>query len=147
MQTTNTPSNRGSQERDAAAIVLGLAKRLHRCATSSSLEAALPVLRRVLASDTLRGLSLPELYRRRSMVQRKHLLRTLAIEAGYPAWEAYRAALTRMTSDELEHFDVLRVHAGYPNQWFSSPEDAREHAARSGGRVVRVGTQAVVVGD
>jgi hypothetical protein len=52
--------------------------------------ATLPVLRRVLASGAIRHDSLPEAFRRRGELQRKHLLRTLAVEAGFESWEAWR---------------------------------------------------------
>jgi len=125
--------------------VLGMAKRLHKAATSESLALSLPVLRRVLATQTLHGLSLPALRRNRSMVQRKHILRTLAVEAGYASWEAYRQALSHLAAAELQHYDLIRPTAGYPNLWFSTPAQAAEHAGLHGGRAVRVGDQGVVV--
>jgi len=131
----------------AARLVLGMAKRLHKAAASESLVLSLPVLRRVLAAQTLQGLSLPALRRNRCMVQRKHILRTLAIEAGYPSWEAYRQALSHMAASELAHYDLIRATAGYPNLWFSTATQASEHAGLHGGRAVRVGSQGVVVDD
>ena len=130
---------------DAIRLVLGMARRLHKAARSDSLADSLPVLRRLLASDALHDMSLPELQRKRSMVRRKHILRMLALEAGYPAWETYRNELTNMAVEELEHFDLMRSAAGYPNHWFSSVADALEYAGTHGGRAVRVGRQAVVV--
>lgn len=129
----------------AARQVLGMARRLHKAATSDDLALSLPILRRVLATDTLRGMSLPDLRRERATVQRKHILRTLAVEAGFASWEAYRRALAGMGPTDLEHFDLLRSTAGYPNLWFSTPSQAAAHTALHGGRVVRVGTQAVVI--
>ncbi len=129
----------------AADLVRALARQLHRAATSDSLRVSLPVLRRILATHTLRDLSLPQLFRQRAMVQRKHLLRMLAIEAGHPSWEHYSRALPGMTAEQLPHLDVLQASAGYPNLWFSSPTQALAYAKAHGGRVLPVGTQAVVL--
>lgn len=126
-------------------MLLRHAKRLHQAAISESLATALPVLRRILATGTLAGLSLPQLHRRRDMVQRKHILRMLAIEAGFPSWEAYRPALASMTTTQLPHFDIARAHAGYPNFWFSTFAEAEAHVASHGGRALAVGQQAVVL--
>ncbi len=106
---------------------------------------SLPALRRVLATGTLQDISLPELRRRRSMVQRKHILRTLAIEAGYSSWESYRQELSHMETAELTHFDLIRPAAGYPNLWFPTSAQAAEHAGTHGGRAVRVGSHGVIV--
>lgn len=129
----------------AADLVRALARQLHRAATSDSLRVSLPVLRRILATHTLRDLSLPQLHQQRAMVRRKHLLRTLAIEAGQPSWEHYSRALSGMTVEQLPHLDVLQATAGYPNLWFSNREQAQTYALSHGGRVVPVGTQAVVL--
>ena len=124
--------------------VLRVAKRLHRAARSSSLAEALPILRRLLAAQVIRGLTLPQLNQRRSSVQRKHVLHALAIEAGFLNWDAYRGALAETPHDPPLPFDVHTGAAGYPNLWFSSLADAEAHAARHGGRAVRHGQQAVV---
>lgn len=142
MQPTHSPQSPHTQ---AADLVRALARQLHRAATSDSLRVSLPVLRRILATHTLRDLSLPQLFQQRAMVQRKHLLRTLAIEAGHPSWEHYSRALPGMTAEQLPHLDVLQASAGYPNLWFSSPTQAQAYAQAHGGRVLPVGTQAVVL--
>lgn len=129
----------------AADLVRALARQLHRAAVSDSLRVSLPVLRRILATDTLRDLTLPQLHQQRGMVRRKHLLRTLAIEAGYPSWEHYSQALPGMSVQQLPHLDMLQTTAGYPNLWFSNREQAQIYAQSNGGRVVTVGTQAVVL--
>jgi hypothetical protein len=128
----------------AALLVLRTAKRLHKAALSAAPSQSLPVLRRVLATGSLRELSLPELHKNRTLVRRKHILRTLAVEAGHVSWETYRDALVTMRADELPHFDLVRSQAGYPNLWFASVTEAQAHAARHGGRVMAVGAQAVV---
>ena len=142
---TSPASRPGSISQDAAKIVLALVKKLHRSATAESLALSLPVLRRILATNTLREVSLPQLHNQRAMVQRKHVLRTLVIEVGFLSWEEYRRALKSMTTEQVTHFDVLRSQAGYPNLWFSSPAQAREHAQEHGGRMLSVGSQAVVL--
>lgn len=142
MQPSLSPQPSSPQ---AADLVRALARQLHRAATSDSLRVSLPVLRRILATHTLRDLSLPQLHQQRVMVRRKHLLRTLAIEAGHPSWEHYSQALSGMTVEQLPHLDVLQATTGYPNLWFSNREQAQAYAMSHGGRVVPVGTQAVVL--
>lgn len=144
MHISTSPSF-SSRPASAADTVRALARQLHRAAASDSLSSSLPVLRRILATDTLRGLSLPQLRRQSSLVQRKHLLRMLAVEAGHASWELYSQALRGMTVEQLPHLDLLRATAGYPNFWFSSPEQAQAHAHERGGRVLQVGTQAVIL--
>lgn len=132
-------------ETNSIPSVLREAKALQRCVQSDSLADALPVLRRLLAQQVLQGLSLPELYRSRQLVQRKHILRLLALEAGYHSWEQYRPVLATLPLDELSHFDVIRRQVGYPNLWFASWTEAQQYVATQGGRCLRVGQQAVVI--
>jgi hypothetical protein len=127
----------------AAGTVRELARQPHRAAVSDSLSASLPVLRRLLSTDTLRGLTLPQVRKQRTLVQRKHLLRMLAIEAGHARWEFYWQALRDMTVEQPPHLDLLRTSAGYPNFWFATQEQAQAHAHEHGGRGLQVGTQAV----
>ena len=142
--TSFAASGSAADMRGAIAVVLRAAKKLQRQATGDALAASLPVLRRLLACGCFEGLSLPELHRRRAMVQRKHLLHTLAVEAGHAHWQAYREALSGMGVEQLSQLDVLAPRLGYPNHWFSNLEQAREHARVHGGRVVAVGRQAMV---
>lgn len=131
----------------AADIVLRIARNLHRSANSESLAVSLPILRRLLSTCTLTAISLPELQRNRDIIQRKHLLRMLAVEAGFKSWEDYRHALDQMSLDELTHYDYLRRAAGYPNLWFSTYDEAQAYTKEHGGRVLHVGAQAVVLMD
>jgi hypothetical protein len=144
MHIPQTHLLRSASEGDSTFIVLREARRLHKLAAAASLAASLPVLRRLIESQSLTGLTLPELHRQRGIVQRKHVLRTLAVEAGHPSWEAYRVALASLSPQSLEHYDLARRAAGYPNLWFSTPEQAQGHARVHGGRVLQVGKQAVV---
>jgi len=145
MRIEKSSQDSGKANEQVVGLVLREAKKLHRAAVSESLAESLPVLRRLLSAQVIQGLSLPELSQGRSKVQRKHVLRALAIEAGYSSWEEYRVALVGLEPHALEQFDVLKRAAGYPNLWFSSFEEAEVHAAAHGGRAIRVGKQAVVL--
>ena len=140
MQSVSTTSTN-----TALAQVLRQAKMLHRAASSDALASALPVLRRLLLAGVTPAMRLPELHRNRAQVQRKHLLRLLAREAGYASWDAYRKVLSELKAEQLEQFDLLRRQAGYPNLWFASMDAAQQHARQHGGRVVKVGQQAVIL--
>lgn len=131
--------------RPVVALVLREAKKLHRAAASESLVDSFPIFRRLLKTQVFQELSLPDLRRRRGEVQRKHVLRALAIEAGYSEWKGYRDALVRKDPKASLPFDVLRSHVGYPNHWFASTEEAESYVAVHGGRALRVGQQAVVL--
>ncbi|HPK33801.1 hypothetical protein [Ottowia sp.] len=126
---------------DAAPLVLREARRLHRAARSDQLSTALPVLRRLIAEGVLAGTSLPQLHRARHTVQRKHLLRLLAAEAGHTSWEAWRPALRHALPQDLLH---LRLHgSGTFNTWFATEDEARRAMHGREGRLVRVGWHAV----
>lgn len=140
-QSQNLQSNPES----AVDLVLRIARNLHRAAYSESKVIALPVLRRLLSSATLTAVSLPELHRNRDIIQRKHILRMLAVEVGFKCWEDYRHALDSMGVEQLSHFDHLRRTAGYPNLWFSNYEEAQDYARENTGHALRVGEQAVVL--
>lgn len=129
----------------ATQAVLREARRLHRAATSDATVAALPVLRRLLAAQALPQAPLPELFRQRAQVQRKHVLRMLAAEAGHASWEAYAQVLPTLDAGPLlQAFDSQRGSAML-KLWFSDEAQARAHAEQHGGQVLRVGRQAVVV--
>jgi hypothetical protein len=130
---------------NSANLVLREAKRLQRAATNSSLSAALPVLRRLLAANAVPRIALPELFRRRDLLKRKHMLRTLAVEAGFQSWEEYRPTLDATPSSALKHLEVIQPGAGHLNLWFPGQSEAEAFASRHGGHAMRVGGQAVVL--
>jgi len=121
------------------------AKRLHQAAKSAALAQSLPVLRRLLASQVCRDQSLPELQRNRLQLQRKQLLQLLAIEAGYPGWQAYKQALEQQPDALKLSYDLVRQQAGHLNLWFSNREQAASYVQQHGGTLVEVGQQAMVI--
>lgn len=129
----------------AAQAISKEARRLHRASVSGTLAEALPVLRRLIATESIRDMTLPELNRQRETIRRKHILRMLAVEAGFANWENYRKALGTMRYDELPHFEIASKNAGSPNCWYSTFEEAQAHAERHGGKPIRLGRQGVVV--
>lgn len=124
-------------------LVLREAKRLHHGAKSDALSSSLPVLRRLLSAGVLRNTTLPKAFHARSGLQRKHFLRLLALEAGFPSWETYRPILMTTHPSELDAFVVLEKGWAFLHNWFPSVEQAE--VAKTGGRVVRIGSHAVVL--
>lgn len=143
MRNSQDRSNSPTQE-TAAAVVLREAKILHKAVCSTALMKSLPVLRRLLEAKALPGSSLPELFRRKESIQRKHVLRMLAMEAGYPSWERYRQVLSTLDPAGLSHFDIARRDKGSLNLWFASLAEAEQYAAVHGGKPLRVGRHAVI---
>lgn len=126
-------------------LVLREAKRLHRAATAISRLISLPVLRRLLAAGAVPALTLPNLYRARNTVQRKHVLRALAIEAGYGSWEEYSRALPLLDAQQISQAFLLERDTPGLKLWFTSEAGAAQFASAYGGHPVRVGRQAVVM--
>lgn len=130
---------------ERVSALLRVAKLLHRNAVTDSRAQSLPVLRRLISTQVLEGLSLPQLFEQKAMVQRKHVLQMLAREADFADWAAYRDALSGDAADIHMPLEAVALHAGYPNHWFSTLQQAQAYAAQRGGRIVQVGTQAVVL--
>lgn len=124
-------------------LALREAKRLHRGAKSDALSSSLPVLRRLLSAGVLRNTTLPKAFHARSGLQRKHFLRLLALEAGFPSWETYRPVLMTIHPSELDAFLVLEKGWAFLHSWFPSEEQAQ--VAKPDGRVLRIGSHAVVL--
>jgi hypothetical protein len=129
----------------ARQLVLRQARKLHRAATSTSIVFAMPAVRRVHAAGVFPGLALSALYRERATLQRKHFLRALAVEAGFPDWETFRPQLDLMPPEAFEHFKLADEGFAKLNTWFSNEAQAQAFADQHGGRVVKVGAQAVVM--
>jgi len=134
-----------SRPTTAIDLVLHQARRLHRAAQNGPLLQALPALRRARAAGVLPGRLLGTLFRERQQLQRKHFLRTLAVEAGHADWEHYRAALDSLPPQAVDHLRAPDGWHGFLNHWFSTEAEAHDHARRHGGTVHRIGTQAVVI--
>ncbi len=140
-----SPPQAGMRSITAADLVRRQARRLQRASQSESIADAMPALRRVHAAGVLPDLALGTLYRERRALKRKHFLRALAVEAGFPDWERFRPHLDSMPPEDFEHFKVSDEWFVFLNSWLSNKTQARSFAAAHGGRVLRVGTQAVVV--
>ena len=125
------------------------AKQLQRTAQYGRKADCLPVSRRLIRTQVISHLTLPALYRQREQVQRKHLYRLLAIEAGFDSWEACRANLVSKMASGSEPVNLGLLHAplkhSYPNLWFANPEEAHRYTAEHGGQVYTYGQHAVVL--
>lgn len=134
-------------ESPATQFVLREARRLHRAAASQAAFESLPVLRRLLAAGAAppAARTLTELFRMRGTLQRKHVLRALAFEAGHASWEQYRQVLPQLDVQALRQRAEAERGTGRLKPWFASEAEARRFAAAHGGRAVPVGRQAVVL--
>ncbi|MEO7105860.1 MAG: hypothetical protein ABIZ09_05765 [Rhodoferax sp.] len=128
----------------AVELALRLARTLHRASKDATLFKAMPAVRRAHAAGVFAELTLSALYRQRHLLQRKHFLRTLAVEAGFANWETYRPILRDQPPQALGHYTTGQEY-GYPNAWFSTHAEAIAFAEERGGKVVRYGQQAMVV--
>ncbi len=144
--TTASPAGTPSTTNLISAVeqALRLARTLHRASKDATLLKAMPAVRRAHGAGVFAELTLSALYRQRHLLQRKHFLRTLAVEAGYANWEAYLPTLRSQPPQALEHY-TTGLEYGYPNAWFSTHAQAIAFAAERGGKVVRYGQQAMVV--
>ncbi len=129
---------------DVVELWLTEAKNLHKSACSNKLSRSMPVLRRILAVNALLGLSLPELQKQNSMIKRKHLLHTLALENGFNQWGAFKQHILSSETPLLPISHELR-EAGYPVLWFAELAEAVVYQQKNGGKLIEVGQQAVVV--
>jgi hypothetical protein len=118
---------------------------LQKAARSTSLARSLPVLRRLIKSKVLVGITLPELTKNAGIVQRKHLLNMLALENGQESWLEFKKLVQTSPRGTLKPYSVELRNAGYPILWFSTDKEAKAYAAQNGGRVVKVEQQAAVI--
>jgi len=142
---STTEKQISTTEKQIVNSLLRVAKSLHRAARSESRLKSLPILRRLISSETFRQISLPELHRRRETIQRKHILQMLALEAGYASWAAYKKRINDKPAEQQLHYSLALRYAGYPNIWFRSFAEAEQYATEHGGQSIAVGQQAVVI--
>ena len=146
MHMTHPSQNLSTTEKRILNSLLRVAKSLHRAARSESRLRSLPILRRLISSETFRQISLPELHRQRAIIQRKHILQMLALEAGYFSWSEYKRNISTQSAEQQHvHYSIALRYAGYPNIWFTSILEAEEYSAEHGGQPIAVGKQAVVI--
>lgn len=122
------------------------AKLLHKSTKSDQLSHSLPTLRRLLNCNVLVGISLPELQKESSIIQRKHLLQLIAKENGFNSWVEFKTVLESEsgTSDNYIPQRLKLKNIGYPALWFSTMDEAVSYAKIHGGEAISVGTQAVI---
>jgi hypothetical protein len=147
-QQPQTGSQTSLSPSEALAELSKQAKRLQRVAQYGRKADAIPILRRLIRTQVISHLTLPALYRQRVQVQRKHLYRLLAKEAGFDSWETWRVDLKSKieAGDELELGLLYSpMKNSYPNLWFASVEEASRYTAEHGGQIHRYGEQAVVL--
>ena len=142
------PSNRAEESPSAHSNsveqALHQARTLHRASRDCALLQAMPALRRAHNAGVFHGLSLSAPFGQRHLLQRKHFLHALAVEAGFTNWESSVQNL-RMQPPQAARQHGTALDYGYPNLWFSTHEQAEYFAEKCGGRVVFHGRQAMVV--
>ena len=124
------------------------ARLMQAAARSERHSESLPILRRLIATGAFgQDIGLKALFERRTEVRRRHCLLVLAREAGKSDWISLRHALETAPESIPADIRALPVAFTYPNHWFSSLEQARQFQRERGGRVLRHGSQAVVIPD
>jgi hypothetical protein len=122
------------------------ARRLLRHARDGDTAAALPVLRRLLATRSTRDERLADLNASRAELQLKHLLAMLAIELGYSKWDACKLDIDKQPPSRIDRY---RLDAGafndFEKNWFASEAEALGWQKQHGGYIVRYGDQAVAI--
>lgn len=133
-----------SQIGTALDAMLQLARKLHRAAQKGPISAAMPAIRRAHAAGMFGVEPLQAVYQRRQSLQRKHFLRTLAVEAGFTDWETYLPTLRGQTLDTVAHLAMPYGTTGSLNHWFSSYEQAHAFASRRGRAALSIGKHVMV---
>ncbi|WP_250519607.1 hypothetical protein [Caballeronia sp. NCTM1] len=122
------------------------ARRLLRHARDGDTSASMPVLRRLLATNVTRAERLADLHAMHDDLQLKHLLSMLAVELGYPGWDACKSHIDEQPDAAIDRY---RLDAGafndYEKNWFANESEAREWQRAHGGYIVRYGEQAVAI--
>lgn len=120
------------------------AKILQQSAQSASLAQSLPVLRRLLKARVLTNITLPQLKGNTALIQRKHLLNLLANENGASCWAEFKQQISRAPQGSILPYSLELRDAGYPVLWFATVKEAQGYIKQHGGKLVKVGDQAVV---
>lgn len=144
------PRAEATEAPSATDLALRQARLMHRAAQTGPVLTALPALRRAHAAGIRPELSLSALFQVRQSLQRKHFLRTLAVEAGFADWEQWVPQLRHWPAQDLitrglVPLSLLDAEVPYPNAWFSTAQEAQAWAQAHGGQVVQHGTQAMVL--
>lgn len=141
------PPQEPTQLNTAVDAMLQLARKLHRAAQKGPISAAMPAIRRAHVAGVFGDEPLKAVYQRRQSLQRKHFLRTLAVEAGFADWETYLPVLRKQTVDAVAHLVLPYGTTGSLNHWFSTYEQAQAFANEHGQAVLTMGKHAMVPGS
>ena len=109
----NPPHAPSAAHEPGVAPLLRVAKRLHRAAVSSSLVESLPVLRRLLAAQVIRGLTLPQLAL--GYVRSRWFVGATLIGATTMAQLEEDIAAAQFSLDEATLAEIAEIQLRYPN--------------------------------
>ena len=122
------------------------ARRLLRHVRDGDTSAAMPVLRRLLATKATRAERVADLHEIRAELQLKHVLTMLAAELGYASWDACKLDIDEQAGAIIDRY---RLDAGAFNDfemnWFANLPEALDWQRAHGGYIVRYGEQAVAI--
>lgn len=141
-----TANAQGDSPPSAVESMLRVARKLHRQAQTGPITTAMPAIRRAYAAGVFGEQALSAVYQKRQTLQRKHFLRTLAIEAGFADWARLLPALKTLAPEAVAHLTTLPGNFGGLNHWFSTHEEAQTFAHAHGREFVAMGQQAMVPG-
>jgi hypothetical protein len=122
------------------------ARRLLRHVRDGDTSAAMPVLRRLLATKATRAERVADLHEIRAELQLKHVLTMLAAELGYASWDACKLDIDGQAGAIIDRY---RLDAGafsdFEMNWFANLPEALDWQRAHGGYIVRYGEQAVAI--
>lgn len=146
MHSRSSPSPRHIPSTSNTKFLRKVARRMLRDVHSDQPSRAMPAIRRVHQARILPAGRLTELYHARAALQLKHMLRTIAVELGFPNWEACKREIDHRPPGMLDRFRLdLGAFGDYNQVWFSNEAAAQQWQKENGGHVVVYGSQAVVM--
>jgi hypothetical protein len=122
------------------------ARRLLRAAHAEHSSTALPVLRRIVATQVTPEIPVTALYPLRASLQLKHVLHMLAREIGFPSWETCAREVDAKPSALLDRYRFeLGMFRDFETNWFPDMTIAQDWQREHGGYLIAYGRQAVAI--